>query len=286
MKSQLKMLAYVLLGNTMLVFSICAFILPNNFMLGGASGIALTIQNFLPLRLSIISGVVNSVLFIIGWIFLGWKFAATSLVSTIVYPIIMAIFEELPMGELFAGDKVMCALFGGIMMGAGIGLVVRAGGSTGGMDIPPCILQKYKGIPVGTSLLFFDTLIVVLQIVFKGMDGILYSLCVIALTSMTVNKTIVMGENKIEIMIISPKYKEIKKELLKTMDSGVTLFNIETGYEGVEQKAIYSIVYAKKYPEIKKAALAIDKKAFVVAANVMDVNGRGYTLAKHGEIQD
>lgn len=284
MKSQLKMLGYVLLGNILLVFGICAFILPNDFMLGGASGIALTIQNFVPLRLSIISGAVNTILFFVGWAFLGWKFAATSLASTIIYPLIMAVFEELPMAELFAGDKVMCALFGGIVMGAGIGLVVRAGGSTGGMDIPPIILQKYKGIPVGTSLWIFDSLIVFMQVFFKGIDGILYSICIIAITSMTVNKTIVMGENKIEIMIISPKYQEIKKEILKTMDLGLTLFHIETGYEGIEQKAIYSIVYAKRYPEIKKAALKIDKKAFVVAANVMDVNGRGYTLERHGEI--
>lgn len=284
MKQQLKMLCYIVLGNTLLAFSICAFILPNNFMLGGSSGIALTIQNFLPLRLSIISGIVNVLLFLLGWAFLGWKFAATSLVSTIIYPFIMAIFEELPVGELFVGDPVMCALFGGIMMGAGIGLVVRAGGSTGGMDIPPCILQKYKGIPVGSSLLFFDILILFLQICFKGLDGILYSVFVIALTSLTVNRTIVMGENKIEIMIISPKYEEIKEEILKTMDCGLTMFNIETGYDGISQKAIYSIVYAKKYPEIKSTALKIDKKAFVVAANVMDVNGRGYTLSRTGEI--
>lgn len=281
MKQRLKMLLLIVLGNTMLAFSICAFILPNNLMLGGSSGIALTIQYFIPLRLSLISGLVNGLLFLVGWAFLGWQFAATSLTSTIIYPLIMAVFEELPLATLFTGDIVMSSLFGGILMGAGIGLVVKAGGSTGGMDIPPCILQKYKDIPVGTSLLFFDILILFMQIIFKGLDGILYSIFVIALTSITVNKTIVMGENKIEIMIISPNFEDIKKEILKTLDSGVTLFNIETGYEGIQQKAIYSIVPAKKYPDVKKAALKIDKKAFIVAANVMDVNGRGYTLSKY-----
>lgn len=272
------------MGNALLAFSVCAFILPNDLMLGGSSGIALAIQNILPLRLSILSAIVNTSLFLLGLAFLGWKFAATSLLSTIIYPIIMAIFEVMPLADLFVGDKLICALFGGVLMGAGIGLVVRTGGSTGGMDIPPCILQKYKGIPVGSSLMFFDIFILLMQICFKGLDGILYSILVIALTSATVNKTIVMGENKIEIMIISPKYDEIKNEILKTMDSGLTMLDIETGYQGLKQKAIYSIVYAKKYPEIKSAALKIDKKAFIVAANVMEVNGRGYTLARHGEI--
>lgn len=284
MKQSGKMLFYIIIGNVLLAFSVCAFVLPNEFMLGGSTGIALTIQNLIPVRLSIISAIVNGGLFLLGWAFLGWKFAASSLVSTIIYPIIMAFLEEFPIGEMFAGDKVMCALFGGVLMGVGIGFVVRAGGSTGGMDIPPCILQKYKGIPVGTSLMMFDILILIMQICYKGLDGILYSVFMIALTSTTVNKTIVMGENKIEIMIISPKYDEIKNEILKTMDSGLTMINIETGYQGVKQKAIYSIVYAKKYPEIKAAALRIDKKAFIVAANVMDVNGRGYTIARAGEI--
>ena len=150
MKQNLKLLIYTLLGNTMLAFAVCAFIVPQDFMLGGSSGIALTVQCFAPFRLSVISAVTNVLLFSLGWAFLGWKFAANSLLSTIVYPIIMGIMEVSPVGKLFVGeDKLICALYCSILIGVGVGLVVRGGGSTGGMDIPPCILQKYKGIPVG-----------------------------------------------------------------------------------------------------------------------------------------
>ena len=278
MKQSLKVLLTIILGNAMLAFSICAFVIPYDIMLGGSNGIALAIQHFLPLRLSVISACVNVTLFFLGLIFLGWKFAATSLASTIIYPLVLAIFEMLPLGTLFQENIVVCALFCGALCGAGIGLVVRAGGSTGGMDIPPCILNKYKGIPVGTSLMFFDVVVVLTQVVLKGTDGILLSLVVIVVMSFVVNKVVLSGERKIQVMIISPAYQEIRKVILEKINCGVTMLDIETGYQGVSQKAILSVVYANKYPEIREAALALDSHAFIVASEVTNVNGQGYTI--------
>ena len=281
MKEKLKVFLSVILGNAMLAFAICAFVVPNDIMLGGSNGIALAIQQFIPVRLSIISAAVNILLFLLGLIFMGWQFAATSLLSTIVYPLILAVFESLPLGSLFHENIVISALFCGILCGAGIGLVVRVGGSTGGMDIPPCILRKYKGIPVGNSIMFFDTLVVLLQVAVKGMDNVLLSLLVIFVISFTVNKVVVTGESKIEIIIVSPEYQRIRREILSKVDCGVTMLNVETGYEGKEQQAILSVVYASKYPEVRDAALKIDKNAFIVAADVKNVNGRGYTLDRN-----
>ena len=280
MKSHIKMLFSIVLGNVLLAFSVCAFVVPHNLMLGGGTGIALTIQQFIPVRLSVISAVINMILFILGYIFLGRKFAMTSLLSTILYPILMAVFETLPLSTIFSGDILVCSMFSGVFMGAGVGLVVRVGGSTGGMDIPPCILQKYKGIPVGSSLMFFDLSILCIQVVFKGFSGILYSLVCIVLTSITVNRLIVSGERKTQIILISPKFREIQQEILTTLDCGLTLIDIETGFTSQDQKALFSVVYAKKYPEIKETALRIDPKAFIVASDVIGVNGRGYTLKR------
>ena len=281
MKQQLKLLIYTLLGNTLLAFAVCAFIVPQDFMLGGSSGIALTVQYFLPIRLSVISGIAGFSLFCLGWAFLGWKFAANSLLSTIVYPIIMGIMEVTPVGTLFANeDKLICALYCALLIGMGVGLVVRVGGSTGGMDIPPCILQKYKGIPVGKSLMFFDGAIILAQVLLKGTDGILYSLLILVLTSMVVDHTIVSGEATVQIIIISPEYDRIRHEILDNINCGVTMMDIETGLTGDKRQAILSVVYAKKYPEIRDAALKIDKTAFIIASDVKNVNGQGYTLER------
>ena len=281
MKQNLKILIYTLLGNTMLAFAVCAFIVPQDFMLGGTSGIALTAQYFLPIRLSILSGITGIALFCLGWAFLGWKFAANSLLSTVLYPIVMGIMEVTPVGRLFVGeDKLICALYCSLLIGVGIGLVVRVGGSTGGMDIPPVILQKYKGIPVGKSLMFFDSAIILAQVLLKGPEGILYSLLIVVLTGIVIDRTIVSGEATVQIIIISPQYQRIRHEILDNISCGVTMMDIETGMTGEKQQAILSVVYAKKYPEIRDAALKIDKNAFIIASDVKNVNGQGYTLER------
>ena len=281
MKQNLKLLIYTLLGNTMLAFAVCAFIVPQDFMLGGSSGIALTVQYFAPIRLSVITAFVGVSLFCLGWGFLGWKFAANSLLSTIVYPIIMGIMEITPVGTLFVGeDKLICALYCAILIGVGIGLVIRVGGSTGGMDIPPVILQKYKGIPVGKSLMFFDGVIILTQVLLKGTDGILYSLLILVLTSIVVDHTIVSGEATVQIIIISPEFERIRHEILDNINCGVSMIDMETGLTGEKRQAILSVVYAKKYPEIRDAALKIDKSAFIIASDVKNVNGQGYTLER------
>ena len=282
MKTQLKLLPYVLLGNALLAFAVCAFVVPYGIMLGGASGIALAVQNFFPgCPLSVISAVVNISLFGLGWLLLGRDFALTTLISTVVYPVMLAIFEFLPVADLFKEDLLVCGVICGLLTGFGIGLVVRMGGSTGGMDIPPCILHKYFGIPVGTSLLFFDSAIVLAQVAFRGIDNMLMSILVIMITSVTINRTVIAGDRKVQIIIISPEYETIRREILDRMDCGATMLDIETGFEANTQKAVLSVVYARKYPQIRDAALKIDPNAFVVASEVTNVNGRGYTLERN-----
>lgn len=282
MKQQRKRLPGLLLGNLLIAFAICAFVVPNGFMLGGSNGIALFIHGFWPMiPLSVLNAMLNIALFLVGLACMGKAFAATSLISTLVYPVFMAVLENLPVSTLFAGeDPLICAVFCAMFAGVGIGLVVRCGGSTGGMDIPPIILQKYRGIPVGVSLAVFDTLIVLAQVLVNGVDGLLQSLLIIILISFTVNQTIVTGEKKVQVIIISPAYEQICRDILEDLDSGATMLDIETGYAHHTQKAIFTVVYAKKYPQVRDAALKLDPKAFIVTTDVKNVNGVGYTISR------
>lgn len=280
MKEKIKFILSVLLGNALLAFAICAFVVPNGIMLGGSNGIALFLRQFVDLPLSVLAAVVNVLLFLLGLAFMGWKFAATSLLSTIVYPIILGIFESLPLDSLFHENIVISALASGVCCGLGIGMVIRVGGSTGGMDIPPCILHKYRGIPVGTSVMFFDVLVVLMQVVVKGLDSVLLSVLVIVVMSTMIDKTLVSGEKKIQVIIISPQAPQIRREILDQINCGVTMLEIEGGYEGRKSQAILSVVYASKYPVIRDAALRLDKNAFVVASDVTNVHGKGYTVAR------
>lgn len=280
MKQKMKLLTSMVVGNTLIAFAVCAFVVPNGFMLGGVNGIALALQHLFDLPLSVWTAILNTSLFLLGWTFMGKQFAANTLLSTVLYPVIMAVLEQLNLGSLFSEDSLTCVVFCSICVGFGIGVVLREGGSTGGMDIPPCILQKYKGIPVGISLGIFDTAIVVAQVLIHGLDGVLYSLLIIFLTSAIVNRTVVGGAAKVQIIVISPAYQTIRKHILETLDSGVTMLDIETGYEENQQKAVFCITYAKKYPAVRDAVLQIDPKAFIVTSDVKNVNGVGYTLSR------
>ncbi len=277
---RVKMLSYILAGNILLAFAVCAFVVPNSFMLGGSTGIALVVKSWLPLPISTITAAVNVTLFMLGFIFLGKNFAMTSLLSTVIYPLILGVFERMHFGSWCTEDTLLSAVFAGVLMGYGIGLVIRAGGSTGGMDIPPCILQKLKGIPVGSSMVLFDIVILGLQVLRGGWDGILYGVVVIVLTSVMVDRTVLSGERKVQMIIISPQYEKIRSLILEDLDSGMTFLNIETGDRREGQKAALSVVYAKQYPHLRDKVLAIDEDAFIVSAPVMNVNGRGYTLAR------
>lgn len=278
MKQQLKRLPGVLLGNALLAFGICAFVAPHGFMVGGVNGIALALQNVVNLPLSVLTAIMNILLFLLGLIFMGRAFAATTLLSTLIYPAFVAVFEQLPLAQLFTADTLTCAIFAAVCCGLGVGTVIRMGGATGGMDIPPCILQKYKGVPVAYSIMALDVLVVLMQVLLQGTEGLLHSLIIIFLMSTMVGKTSISGAQKVEVIIISAQHDAIRKYILEELDSGVTMLDIETGYDGVRQKAVLSVVYAKKYAAIRDAALKIDPMAFIVASDVKNVNGVGYTI--------
>ena len=166
-------------------------------------------------------------------------------------------------------------------MGLGIGIVIRQGASTGGMDIPPLILNKKFGIPVGISMYVFDFAILLVQAFFSDSEQILYGILCVILTSALVNYVLVSGQRKVQLFIISQEYEKIRREILNDMDLGATMVHIETGYLGQEQKAIMCITSARKLYSANQAILKIDPRAFISISHVSEVKGRGFTLDRN-----
>ena len=130
-------------------------------------------------------------------------------------------------------------------------------------------------------MMVFDTAIVLLQVCRNGLAGVLHSILIVFLISTVVNKTVVSGENAVQIIIISPAYEQVRKELLGALDTGATMLSIETGYTAENQKAVFCVTYAKRYPAVREAVLRVDPGAFIVTTDVKNVNGRGYTLSRN-----
>ena len=217
-RTLIKKLILILLGNFILAFGVNCFMVSTGIIMGGATGIGLAVNKFTGINLSYVVWVLNFILFFLGLFFMGKAFAMSIILSTFFYPLCLNVLERIP-GIMHLTDNLLLAdIYGGVLVGLGIGLVVRQGASTGGLDIPPLIMQKKFGIPVGISLYVCDFTVLVMQAFFSTSDQVLYGILNVFLSSMVVNYVTVMGERKVQLLVISDKYEEIRKELLTDMD--------------------------------------------------------------------
>ena len=276
-----KTVLLIICGNIILSFGVTAFMIPHHIIIGGSTGIASCIEYYLHIPISYTVMFINVVMFLAGYFILGRKFALTTIVSTFIYPIFLNLFQSIEAISLFCQDMVLAAVYGGIFIGVGIGLVMKAGASTGGMDIPLIILNKKKGVPIGTSMNICDTLILITQMIFSQTTEILYGIAIVFVTSTVINKVLTYGVMQVQMFIISPYYQEIRNELLHNLDNGVTMVQIETGMNETSQKAVLAILSNRKVNKVKQAVLAIDKHAFITISQITEVDGRGFSFSRY-----
>lgn len=177
-------------------------------------------------------------------------------------------------------DLFLCTIFSGIGIGIGLGIVIRSGASTGGMDIPPLLLQKYLKIPVSVSLYVFDFCILLLQILFRPAENVLYGLILILIYTFTLDKMLMLGTSKTEIKIISNQSDEIAEAILKQVDRGVTLLDGEGGYLHHSTKVVLSVVSNRELIKIEKIVHNIDPECFIIINRVSEVKGKGFSIKK------
>lgn len=275
-----KEIAGILLGNALIAFGVAAFILPHEMIVGGVTGLSLILGHYFRIGMDLAVWGLNIGLFLLGLLFLGKKFALTAVLSTAVFPGFLTLFRAMEALTSLTSDRLLSAVYAGILIGIGIGIVLRLGGSTGGMDIPPLILQKKAGIPVAVSMYVFDFVILLLQALFSDGERILYGILTVLLTSVVLNYVILSGQKKIQVLIISDQYEQIREALLMRIDAGATLLHVETGYEKKEQMAVLCVIGSRKLYVLKEAVQEIDEKAFISIAQVNEVRGRGFSLER------
>lgn len=271
----------IVAGNGILALGLSAFSMPNHFLVGGATGIARSVQHFTRVDIAVTVAAINVVMFLLGFIFLGKRFALTTIVSTLVFPVFLNQFLKIEVFGHLTGDRLLAALFGGMLTGLGLGIVMRLGGSTGGMDIPPLILNKKFRIPVAVSMYCFDIFILLAQMMFSNTEEILYGIMSVLLTSVVLNQVLVFGAGNVQVMIISQEYDKINEVIQKELDRGSTFLPIQTGFVKMEQKAVLCVLPNREMSQLNHFVQEIDPKAFIIINGVREVRGRGFTLDKH-----
>ena len=267
--SRLLPLLLVLVGNIAFAFSVKLFILPAKLISCGTTGIGMVVEHMTDIPMSTFILVFNLVMLTIGWIVLGRKFAMTTIFSSIFYPLMLE-FLNMTLGDfVITENQLLQTIFGGMCMGGSLGLVIRGGASTGGMDIPPLIINKFFRIPVSATLWMFDLVIMLCQLTFHPLEDLLYGVLLILSVSFALNKVMLFGTSRTEVKIISEHSDEIRQAILKEVDRGCTLLHGEGGYQGNELNVILSVVSNHELPKIERIARQIDPGSFVIISQVL-----------------
>lgn len=270
----------VILANCLYAFGIAMFILPGGLITGGTTGIALFVNHVTDIPVTAFVFVFNAAMLLVGLAVFGWKFAANTILSTFSYPIALEVITRLMGDYRITEDLILCTVFGGICIGGAIGLVIRVGSSTGGMDIPPLVLQKYFKIPVSRSIYIFDLVILVLQAFKSSGEQILYGILLVIVYSIVLDKCLMLGTAKMQIKVISSRVEQIRSAVLTDIDRGVTLLNSETGYLGKETRMLLTVVSMRELARTEKLIHQVDPEAFVIINRVSEVSGRGFSSKK------
>lgn len=270
----------VVAGNFLYALTVKLFLLPAGLVTGGTTGIALTVNYLTDFSISAFVLIFNVVMLLLGFFCLGKAFAATTLASTFLYPLSLEFLDRVLGDYILTQDILLCTIFSGLGIGMALGIVIRSGASTGGMDIPPLVLQKTVRLPVSVSMYAFDVCILLSQAMFRPAENILYGVVLVLIYTIVLDKMLLMGATRTEIKVISEKSDEIRDAILTQIDRGVTILNGESGYLHNPSPVILSVISNRELPKVEKLIHNIDPESFIVVSRVSEVQGRGFSLKK------
>lgn len=273
-------LLLVIAGNFLYALTVKLFLLPGELLTGGTTGIALAIHHVTGFSVSTFVLLFNVVMLVVGAFLLGKAFAATTIISTFTYPLALKLFDFLLGDLILTQDILLCTIFSGLGIGFSLGIVIRSGASTGGMDIPPLVLNRFFKIPVSVSLYVFDCLILLGQAMFQPIEKLLYGIILIIIYTTVLDKLMLIGTTRTEIKLVSQHSKEISEAIMMQIDRGVTLLSGKGGYLHQDTDVIFSVVSNRELPRLEKIIHSIDPECFMVISRVSEVQGRGFSLSK------
>ncbi len=307
-KQVLRFIRYVLIvvcGNALAAASSAFLIIPNDFVMGGTTGVGIFVRNLVGKEwaVTLTVYVANVALFILGAFLLGKKFALATLAGTLLYPAFLSLwqfvndklnspflFRDLAGTGEVLNQPFLGIIFGALFFGLGIGMVVRVGASTGGTDIPPLILHKFFNFPVSAGMWILDISIVLLQFAAGiTLENILYGVLITLASSLIVDKVSMVGTRRAQVKILSKKHEEIRKLILNKLNRGVTLLNGKTGFLKADCYMILTIVSFRDVVKLRNAVQKIDPEALFMVSTISEVRGRGFssdriTLPKTEEV--
>ncbi|MEG0127323.1 MAG: YitT family protein, partial [Clostridia bacterium] len=263
----------IIIGSVLGALAYPMFLVPNHIAPGGLTGLA-TVLNFLfKVPVGMTSLLLNIPLFILGYRSMGRVFAVRSLFATVIFSVLIDI---LPVPAL-TQQPFLGALFGGLLMGLGLGLILRGGATTGGSDmVARMIHSRFAHISVGAILFFIDCCVVAMAGFFIEIEYALYAFISLYAGSKVIDMVMVGLSREKACYVISDEWQAVKTEVMEQLNRGVTVLSAEGGYSGEKKPVLLCVLSAQEVGLLKAIVLAKDERAFVFISDAYEVLGEGF----------
>ncbi|SFA46188.1 Uncharacterized membrane-anchored protein YitT, contains DUF161 and DUF2179 domains [Parageobacillus thermantarcticus] len=275
---KIKNIIFILFGAAIFAFGIVHFNMQNNLAEGGFTGITLLLYFLFGIDPSYTNLALNIPLFFIGWKLLGRHTFLYTIIGTVAVSLFLWIFQRYAIHMPLKHDMTLAALFAGVFIGVGLGIIFRYGGTTGGVDIIARLVYKYKGISMGKTMFTFDAAVITLSLLYLSYREAMYTLVAVFIAARVIDFMQEGGYAAKGAMIISEKSEEIATKILTEMDRGVTVLKGQGSYTKRDRDVLYCVVAKNELPRLKSVIISVDPHAFVAVTDVHDVLGEGFTL--------
>ena len=265
-------IVFMILGAALYSIGLEIFLVPNNIIDGGVVGIAIMVSHLTKLPLGIFTFILNIPFFIIGYKQIGKTFTISTLFSVIGISIGVSILHPIPG---LTQDVLLAAVFGGIILGLGVGLIIRNGGSLDGSEIVAIILDKKVSFSIGEIVMFFNFFILSSAGFIFGWDKAMYSLIAYFIAFKVIDIVVEGVDESKAVMIVSESYREISEALIARLGRGVTLLDGKGGYKGQPTNVVYVVVSRLEVAKLKAIVHGFDEDALVTIGTV-EVSGKRY----------
>lgn len=274
--------AMCILGAFMYSAAVSLFVNPLKFVAGGVTGLGILVNYIFPvISTGAFVFIANIPLFIISWKKFGFKFIARTVFATALVSVFIDILAGLGerYGWFFSGEeKLVGAIFGGIIAGAGLGIVFLGGATTGGLDILARLLRlKFPHLSVGRLILICDFTVVLLSgIVYRSIESVLYSIIIVFLSSLAVDHIVAGRSHSKLLFIMTDRHEEVTKDIIAVCGRGVSIIPAQGGYTGNEKKLLMCVVRTHEVSTVRKIVSKYDEKPFIIIAESSEVLGQGF----------
>jgi uncharacterized membrane-anchored protein YitT (DUF2179 family) len=277
LKRNLANLSLVTLGSVVMAIGYALFLIPHHFVPGGVSGIAMIINYFTRLPLGVLIMVLNIPVFIVGIKIMGREYGLRSLLGMVISSVLIDFFYEVLKLKSATDNAILAAIYGGFMLGVGLGLVFRGRASTGGSDIAGQILNKYTGVSIGIGIMLIDFFVISASgLAFRKLEAPLYGYIVLVISTKVIDM-ILEGWNYTKLVIItSSETAKIQEFILNTLDRSGSALRSRSLYLNRDGETIITVIHRKQLADLREFIKSIDENAFVIINDTYAVLGKGF----------